>query len=671
MMNQRSGDVMAKLSRPWSQLALTLIVMSLLASAHAADVPDWLQAQTTVSLPTYDEKTNAVVLYDEHVVTVAPSGMIKHLQRRALRILRPDGEQWGELRVHFDNQTRITNLRAWAIPAQGKPYVVKEKQSIETALFGVENGELVSDLRTRVLHIPAAVPGSVIGYEVEQEEYPYLLLSEWDFQDTVPVRATRYTLNLPPEWHYQASWLNHTASDVVNTAPGQWQWSLHDLPAVKIEPAMPPWKKIAGRLSISLLKPGADASKALSWSDLGVWHTNLLKGRLEANAEMRQKVAELTANKTATLDKIKALARFVQTDIRYVAIELGIGGYQPHPATEVFAHRYGDCKDKVTLLASLLREIGINSYHVVINTERGSINAQTAPNLGFNHVVIAIALPDNVEDASLIAVARHPTLGRLLYFDPTSEYTPLGRLDGPLQANYGLLTAGNSGELLALPEQPAASSYVRRTAQLKLSPQGDLSGDLQDTRAGDGAARARYHLRQATQESERIEPIERLLADSLSKFKLSNATALQWDAIEQPFEWRYSVEAPGYAKASGDLIMLRPWVLGTQAGGFLETREARQNAIEFTGPSLDSDSFDILLPDGYDVEELPPPTQLDIGYMLYQSEVQLKGRRLQYRRTVEVKKFNVPAADADKLKNFYRSVMADERRMVVLKQSRH
>ena len=59
---------------------------------------------------------------------------------------------------------------------------------------------------------------------------------------------------------------------------------------------------------------------------------------------------------------MKALARFVQHDIRYVAIELGIGGFQPHPAAEVFAHHYGDCKDKATLLSSMLRQIGIESF---------------------------------------------------------------------------------------------------------------------------------------------------------------------------------------------------------------------------------------------------------------------------------------------------------------------
>ena len=87
---------------------------------------------------------------------------------------------------------------------------------------------------------------------------------------------------------------------------------------------------------------------------------------------------------------MRALAAFVQKDIRYVGIELGVGGVQPHEANEVLTHGYGDCKDKVTLLSSMLKEIGVESHYVLINTERGSVAAGTPPNMGFDHAIIAI-----------------------------------------------------------------------------------------------------------------------------------------------------------------------------------------------------------------------------------------------------------------------------------------
>ena len=90
-------------------------------------------------------------------------------------------------------------------------------------------------------------------------------------------------------------------------------------------------------------------------------------------------MAELTTGKSDQLDKMKALAAYAQQQVRYVAIEVGIGGFQPHFANDVLKHEYGDCKDKVTLLSAMLREIGIESYYVLINTHRGTDHA------GFSH----------------------------------------------------------------------------------------------------------------------------------------------------------------------------------------------------------------------------------------------------------------------------------------------
>src|SRR5205823_9470712 len=166
--------------------------------------------------------------------------------------------------------------------------------------------------------------------------------------------------------------------------------------------------------------------------------------------------------------KIKSVAKFVQEDIRYVAIELGIGGWQPHPASDVFTHRYGDCKDKATLMSSMLSAIGVESYYVVINTERGSITGDTPAHNGFDHAILAIKLPEGVNDSSLLATYQHPKLGKLLLFDPTNELTPFGQIGGYLQDNYGLLVAPDGGELVELPKQSSSMISIQRIAKLKM-----------------------------------------------------------------------------------------------------------------------------------------------------------------------------------------------------------
>jgi hypothetical protein len=377
-------------------------------------------------------------------------------------------------------------------------------------------------------------------------------------------------------------------------------------------------------------------------------------------------VQELTASLPTPMEKMRALAGFAQKDIRYVGIQLGIGGVQPHPAAEVFANRYGDCKDKVTLLSSMLKEIGIESHYVIINTQRGAVTANTPPNMGFNHAIIAIQLPVNVEASKLPGFAAHKKLGPLLFFDPTEPLVPLGRLPGALQANYGMLVTADGGELLLLPQAPGDASGVKRTAKLTLDENGTLRGDVVEVWAGDMAATQRYQLRSASKDVDQIKPVESMLAHSLANFEILKASIRSLSMVDRPLEWHYSLEAQRYAKTAGDLLIVRPRVIGSKSSALLEAKESRQYPIEFEAPTRDTDVFEIAIPAGFAVEELPPPVKQDLGFVSYQSNTEVVGSTLRYSRTFEVKQLSVSVAQADKLKMFYRQIEHDERTSVVL-----
>jgi transglutaminase-like putative cysteine protease len=636
--------------------------------AVAGDAPPWIRAQLNAPLPAHDEKTNAVVLYAETTLTVQPNGRIKKLYREVVKILRPDGEARGTIREYFDAQSRITSLHAWCVPVSGKDYEVKEKDAVESAILGIDGGELVNDLRTLTLRIPAATAGSVIGYEVEQELRPYVMVDEWGFQDTVPVREAHYSLQLPRGWSYKANWLNHSEERPTEAGTDRWHWSINDIRAIRVERDMPPWRGIAGSMVIAMVPPSGQDPGIQSWRELGSWYLNLTRGRRDVSLEIKRKVVELTASVPTLLGKMHALASFVQNDIRYVAIELGIGGHQPHSAAEVFSHRYGDCKDKVTLLSAMLNEIGIESYYVLVNTERGSITATTPPNLDFDHAILAIALPADLEMATLQARISHPKLGQILFFDPTNEFTPLGRLSGALQANFAMLVTPNGGELLELPQLPIDTNGIERTAKLTLDEKGTLRGDVHEVRSGDKAAAERYVLRSTTQDTDRIRPVEAVVGASFSTFQILKASVAYLHAADRPFEWNYTFEAENFAKTAGDLLLVRPRVLGSKSSGLLETKEARQYAIEFEGPERDTDVFEIALPPGYEMDTLPPPVSIDDGFASYQSKTEMVGRTLRYTRTFEIKDLSVPVGKAEQLKEFYRIIAGDERNSAVLKR---
>jgi len=647
-------------------LAMVAGAFAFPARAHAGgDAPAWMHAVVNAPPPNYDEKTDAVLLYSETNVTVVSADKIKTQVREAYKILRPRGREHGVVSVYFGRDRKIKTIHGWCIPAQGRDYEVKDKDAIEVSP-GMEGADLITDAKYRVLRIPAADPGNIVGYEYEFEEQPFFLQDTWRFQETDPVRESHYSLQLPPGWEYKASWMNH--AEVKPAESGNLaQWAVNNVPGLREEPEMPPRDGVAGAMVVTFFPAGGALNGFATWNDMGKWYNSLLNGRMESSPAIKQQVSALTASQGAPFLKMQALAQFVQRDIRYVAIELGIGGWQPHPAPEVFSHRYGDCKDKATLLRTMLNELGIDAYHVVIYTERGAITPQTPAHHGFNHAILAIKLPDGVNDPRVVATLQHPKLGRLLFFDPTNEFIPFGQLPGYLQANYGLLVTPQGGELVQLPQQPSIMNSIQRTAKLSLDPNGKLKGEVQERRLGERASAERWRLRTTTKDSDRIKPIEDLLGGSLASFYITSASLVNLQQTEQPFGFNYSFESPNYAKNAGDLILVRPRVLGQKGSGLLETKEPRLFPIEFEEPAQDSDTFEITIPPGYVVDDLPPPVDADYGFASYHSKTVVRGNIVDYTRTFEVKELSVPVAKADDLRKFYRIIASDERNTVVLK----
>jgi transglutaminase-like putative cysteine protease len=638
--------------------------------ATAGDAPAWMHAQVNAPLPAHDEKTDAILLYSETDVTVLSTDKIKTTVREAYKILRPNGRERGTVFVHFNPSRKIKSLHGWCIPAQGKDYEVKDKDAVDRSLSG--GGELVDDVKFRVLAIPAPDPGNIVGYEYEVEERPFFLQDMWYFQEADPVRETHYSLQLPSGWEFRDFWLNHPEVKASQAGNNLWQWTVSDVKEIRHEPAMPPYQGIAGQMIVTFFPPGGKAANGFAaWDDMGKWYFNLVGERVDASPEIKQQVGKLTASATTPLQKMQALAEFVQRDIRYVAIELGIGGLQPHAAAEVFSHRFGDCKDKATLMRSMLHEIGVQSYHVVINNRRGAVTRDMPAHDGFNHVITAIKLPEDLHDDSLVAVLQHPKLGRLLFFDPTDDITPFGQIAGELQDNYALLVIPDGGELIALPQQPPAMNSIERTAKLTLDAGGTLKGNVKEVRLGGRAWSERYALMKVSTDADRVKPIETLLANSLSSFHITHATVSNLHHTDQPFGFDYTFESDHYAKNAGGLLLVRPRVLGNKAFNLFESKEPRKFPFEFEGPARDVDTFEIVIPAGYEVDDMPPPVDADFGFASYHSKTEVTGGVIRYTRTFEVKELSVAVDRADELKRFDRAITGDERNTVVLKAVAH
>jgi len=648
-----------------------LLLAFALVRAGAADIPEWLAAAALLKVGDHPPETEAVYVLDERAVTVGRDGTILASCRVALRILRPGGiDRARQLVVASGFDTRILSMKGWGVTEGRKTAKVTVKDVIET---GLAPDTLYTDISIKILNVPGVEVGSLVGFEWEEERKPPSLEDIHTFQGPYPSERSRYSVALPAGWSADAYWVNWPPVEArTGTAPGaakSMTWDLAAIPAIEDEPLMPPIRVLAGRLVVRFKAPLPDSRCFSGWSDIGAWYEALSRACRAPDPGVIRDAKALAAGAPDTFSRLRAMSEFAQKKVRYVAIEIGIGGFKPHTAGSVLVNLYGDCKDKATLLAALLQASGVDSYYLIVNTEKGSVGPGSPPSLySFNHVVLAIRLPEDVPDEGLPAIVRHPRLGRLLVFDPTSPYTPLGRLPVYLQGNTALLVAEGSGELLSLPLPAPESNLLERRGRFVLDAGGALQGEIAETRRGTLADAGRSALLNST-DFERRKYFETFLANFFAGFAIQSDEVVDLHDNSKDLILRYRFSVPGFAKTAGGMTIVRPRIVGDKREK-LETNNAgpRRYAVDFGGVSEQRDEFTIELAEELGVEGLPPAADIDAGFAVYRSRTEHRDRTLVYRREYRMLQPVLPAARYDEAVRFFRAMDADQRQSVLLKK---
>ncbi len=636
----------------------------------AVKPPPWLANEAARPVPSLPAEAEAVVLLDEQSTIVSPKGVLTTTCRRATRVLRPGGvESACRLLLADTYNIKVRSMTGWVINPDGSPREATMKQVISSS---VVPDTLYMDAKILMLVVPEVEAGSVVGFESVQERIPEALEDSFALQGEFPVVRAHYTLVLPLHWEPEFSWVRWTPLEPnrLATPPGALSFVILDIPAIADEPYMPKELALAAYMRVRFKPPAASLNVRFfsGWADMGAWYEALSGPQREPDASVAQKARELTAAATDTFSKIRALAEFAQREIRYVSIQIGIGGFQPHPAPSILTNRYGDCKDKSTLLAALLQAVGIDSHFIVIHTDRGVVDLQSPVSLdSFNHVILAIRLPDDVPGAGLDSLVRHPRLGRLLVFDPTMPTTPLGRLPYYLQDNTGLLVAGGRGELLLLPRPAPESNVLDRRGQLVLTSDGALAGQIVETRRGAEADTLRYQIQSAT-EAERRKYLETFLSRSFASFSLQGFEFKNLQDARADLVVSYRFVASGYAKRAGAYLVVRPRVVGNKAVDLASKgKNPRRYPIDLQTTGLARDEFTIELPEGWTAESLTKPVALDAGFAAYSSRAEAAGRSIVYRREYRLIEPLLPASRYDEALRFFLAVGAEEQQSLLLK----
>jgi transglutaminase-like putative cysteine protease len=646
-------------------LILTAVLCLAPAIARASTpFPDWVtQAATASLLPAEAHEAKAAILLDDTLLSVDPGGKTTLRHRMVVKILRPHGREYATPIAWFRSDRKLLSFHVWSIGPDGHQYTVKDNEIIEVG--AKEWGILYDDVRYKTASASGADPGGIVAWEFVQEGPIYSGEQTWDFQGEIPHLHSVFEADLPAGWQHRALWCRHPSADPTEVAPNHWRWELSNVPAVHLEdvPLAPADEALTGRMTVHYAASDLGEGAAL-WARIGEWYSQLAAPRSEAPAEIANASRQLASPDADFMLRLQKVADFMQQNIRYVGIEIGIGGYIPHAAADVYRNRYGDCKDKATLLIAMLDAVGVRATWVMVDTERGVVDPRT-PSLIGNHMIAAIEIPKGYENPLLKAVVTARTGRRYLIFDPTNEYVPIGLLPTYLQGGYGVLMAGADSQIIPLPTLKPDTDTVEHSAQFELSADGGLKGDVTVSRLGPSSAHARRFLVMSS-DKEKRENLEQSLRHDFSEFDLGPEKIENTRNLDDRLILHYDVSAASYAKNAGTLLLLRPRILGTDVTPLRDG--PRKYPIEFESIGDWRDKFDVEIPAGYAVDEIPDPIHVDTDFASYNSEVKVEGNTLHYSREYIVKKLSLNADQYADLQKFEGEINTDENRSAVLKK---
>jgi hypothetical protein len=625
-------------------------------------VPQWGLDAAKTPTPSYDGDAASVILYDEYLESIDGQGRAVERRRYAKRILKPQDRD-ASCDVVYDVDEKINYFREWTLTADGKTFQAKDTDFADFGDTAVPI--MLSTERVRMVHAPAADVGATLVCESEELLKPYIQEKDWQFQYSVPVVYEALEVDLPPGRAYTEAWHNQAPVKAVLVAPNQWRWEIKDERALDLRNvhARPTWEALVARMTVlwgDAAVPGDDKQ----WQSLGQWTTQLESDRPIPSPEITAQTQQLIAHAPDFYSKLVAITSYIQKNIRYFVVSRGIGELQANHAADIFRNRYGDCKDKTTLLISMLQVAGIKAFYVPVDDRRGVVDPRM-PSLVGNHMITAIQLPPDVKDARLMAVVNAADGNRYLIFDPTDERTPVGNLPSEEQGGYGLLAAGPSSQILQLPVLDPAANGTDATGKFTLDADGTLSGSVDTSHFGPEGADMRLFLKH-TDQKERHDEWETMVARDLPGVVLDSFQFVEPDALSKPLEFHFKVTAHQYAHVAGPLLLVRPRVLGSMSMRFDD--KPRKVPIDFDATGHWHSSYDITLPAGYVVDETPDPVDVDMDFASYHASVTAKGNVLHYDMVYVVRQVQIPAERAADFRKFESAILSDEKGTAVLKK---
>jgi uncharacterized protein DUF3857/transglutaminase superfamily protein len=619
-------------------------LLTLPASEHADDAMDIGSGE------------DAVILEDSLEIEILSEREARVRSLNRTRILTQHGaERYGDASVFYNPWVTIRDLRAAVISPAGKRAEVKKQQVWEGSAFA--SYELYSDSKHRTIEFPGAVPGATLEHSYELAVHNlYFLPTEFDLQERVPVKLKTITVRAPASFplRYSVRGASPDYTRVEEDGLVVHRWSARDIPALRNEADMPPWEDVVPRVTVfpKVIVWDEHRIDASTWNGIARWYWDLARDRMIPTDSVSAAAREATAGVHEVDEKVRRLYEFAQGKVNYVAIQLGIGGWQPHASADVLRHRYGDCKDKATLLIAMLRAVGLQGHPVLIRTRDDGLIDRDQPSPAFNHMIVAVPGPEGYR-----------------FMDPTSETTSFGDLPWQDQGVPVLVVKEEGqGDLVETPLSPPERNRRHRLVTGQIAATGDLEGNYIIDAWGQRRDDMTGFL--DAKPTEREDTVEDLMAWLCPGAQLKGYAVTAPARPGEPLRVTIRFAVPRFAVRAGKAEVVSPHLVRFPGLTSIAAYAARRHPVFFPYLFNETSEARLRLPVGRVLKKIPADRTIEGPGLTASSRYELAREQdrdvLVVRRTVTISRREIPVADYGALRNFISTLIEEESKAVTL-----
>ena len=596
---------------------------------------------------------DAVIRLDEGILEILSASKYKRKDHQIITILNKKGSHYLNHSFGFDKFHKIENVEIRLYNEFGlevKKYTKKDFE-VRSAYDGIS---LVTDNKVMSLKTPA--PGFPCTVEIisESSTSSYLELPNWYMNtDNESNEVFRYVVKVPTDIDIRYRSKNFDLKPVIQTNGNQrtYTWETknvlvkplesgsyekgHHLPQIEVVPTQFEYDGYRGQFN--------------TWKDFGAWNYPLYEQKNDPFTDQRiSEIKSLAESKTDVKSKVAVLYSYLKSNMRYVSIQLGIGGFKPFSVRFVDEKKYGDCKALSNYMRNMLSVVGIKSYPALINAGYDKSPADPAfPSDPFNHVILCVP---NGKDS--------------IWLECTSNNNESGFLGSFTENKNALLLTENGGILVPTPRSNYANNTSNIRTEIFLESDGGATVNTSVYSTGD-IFDLYNELRQMNPDRQKeiiIQYLKYKVPDSFEPLPGKDSAGGYVSRFKFSYEKLFDFNAGSKYFFSQRLNKFNDEELA-------ETL-TRKTEYLFEYPYIKKDTTIYHLPTGFRIENLPALLELKNNLAEYKSEITYdKGTNVVSLHTYLVLKTNIiQPANYNDMVTFFQSINRHQGQKIILKK---